>query len=183
MIECTSEQLQECVELYHNSDSAIEGVYSMLKVLGLGADEVTGEEWHDFMERIYAAAKVPSACIKAPEPHNDCCCANIIHDDTTCTCACSCHEKASTLPPNVQRMYELATSMADTYARKNADYGDSFHTSVTKYGLIAALTRMSDKWNRLENLILHGNGQVNESITDTLIDLAAYALMTVMEIE
>ena len=73
--------------------------------------------------------------------------------------------------------------MADTYARKNSDYGDSFHTSVQKYGLIAALTRMSDKWNRLENLMLHGNGQVNESVTDTLIDLAAYALMTVMEIE
>jgi hypothetical protein len=42
---------------------------------------------------------------------------------------------------------------------------------------------MSDKWNRLENLMLHGQGKVNESITDTLIDLAAYALMTVMEIE
>jgi hypothetical protein len=73
--------------------------------------------------------------------------------------------------------------MADTYARKNADYGDSFHTSVQKYGLISALTRMSDKWNRLENLMLHGQGKVNERITDTLIDLAAYALMTVMEIE
>ena len=173
MINYTPEQLKKCAEIYNDSESAIGGVYDMLKVLELKSDEITGEEWHDFMQHVYDAANKPVTVIEASEPHND----------ATCTCTCSCHEKVSTLPPNVQRMYELATSMADTYARKNADYGDSFHTSVTKYGLIAALTRMSDKWNRLENLMLHGNGQVNESITDTLIDLAAYALMTVMEIE
>ena len=182
MIECTPEQFAKCVEIYQDSDSALECAYRLLHVLGLSGDQVIGEEWHDFMEKICAAVKSSDASIKAPEPHQ-CCCTGTIHDDSTCACAYSCHEKTSTLPPNVQRMYELATSMADTYARKNADYGDSFHTSVQKYGLIAALTRMSDKWNRLENLMLHGNGQVNESITDTLIDLAAYALMTVMEIE
>ena len=183
MINYTPEQLKKCAEIYNDSESAISGVYDMLKILGLKADEIIGEEWHDFMQHVYDAANKPDASIKDSEPHHHCCCANTIHDDATCTCTCSCHEKASTLPPNVQRMYELATSMADTYARKNADYGDSFHTSVQKYGLIAALTRMSDKWNRLENLMLHGNEQVNESVTDTLVDLAAYALMTVMEIE
>ena len=88
----------------------------------------------------------------------------------------------------VARMQELATQIADTYRRKNADYGDSFGISVRKYGIIAALTRMSDKWNRLENLILNrekGNvGYVaDESVLDTLLDMATYCLMTVMEIE
>ena len=171
MITCTPEQFAQCVEVYKNGDSVIDSTYTMLKILELQASDITGEEWCDFMNSIYKATDSSCACIQASEPHHECCCAD------------KCNPKASTLPPNVQRMYELATSMADTYARKNADYGDSFHTSVQKYGLIAALTRMSDKWNRLENLMLHGNGQVNESITDTLIDLAAYALMTVMEIE
>ena len=89
---------------------------------------------------------------------------------------------------NVTRMKQLATQIADTYRRKNADYGDSFGISVRKYGIIAALTRMSDKWNRLENLILNrekGNvGYVaDESVLDTLLDMATYCLMTVMEIE
>ena len=86
------------------------------------------------------------------------------------------------------RMQELATQIADTYRRKNADYGDSFGISVRKYGIIAALTRMSDKWNRLENLILNmdKNSVPNvsdESVLDTLLDMATYALMTYMEIE
>ena len=88
----------------------------------------------------------------------------------------------------VARMQELATQIADTYRRKNADYGDSFGISVRKYGIIAALTRMSDKWNRLENLILNrekGNDNLvaDESVLDTLLDMATYCLMTIMEIE
>lgn len=49
--------------------------------------------------------------------------------------------------------------------------------------MIAALTRMSDKWNRLENLMLHGDPSVcGEGVTDTLLDLANYCLMTVIAI-
>lgn len=87
----------------------------------------------------------------------------------------------------VTRMQQLASQIAETYRRKNADYGDSFGISVRKYGIIAALTRMSDKWNRLENLILHREKQTtlvaDESVLDTLLDLATYCMMTVMEIE
>lgn len=86
------------------------------------------------------------------------------------------------------RIQELANQLAETYRRKNADYGDSFGISVRKYGIIAALTRMSDKWNRLENLILNMNKNSvpnvsDESVLDTLLDLATYCMMTIMEIE
>lgn len=79
----------------------------------------------------------------------------------------------------------ICDSMKETYRRKNADYGDSFSKSIDKYGLIAALTRMSDKWNRLENLILNGgNNQVaDEKLEDTLLDLANYAIMLKMYLE
>ena len=85
----------------------------------------------------------------------------------------------------VERFRILTERLADTYRRKNADYGDSFGRSVQRYGIIAALTRMSDKWNRLENLILNGGESLvgDESVLDTLMDLAAYALMTFIEVE
>lgn len=87
-------------------------------------------------------------------------------------------------PRNVVLFKQLASSIAELYARKNADYGDSFSKSVEKYGIIAALTRMSDKWNRLENLILNKReGLVgDERIEDTLLDLASYCLMTVISL-
>ena len=85
-------------------------------------------------------------------------------------------------PDNVQRFRRISQDLANLYALKNEDYGDSFGRSVEKYGLISALTRISDKFNRLESLILvHGNAKVSdESLDDTLKDLAAYCIMTLV---
>lgn len=79
----------------------------------------------------------------------------------------------------------IAKRITDTYHDKNKDYGNSFGNSVRKYGLISALTRISDKFNRAENLILkRGVCFVkDESLKDTLGDLAAYCIMTIIEIE
>ena len=83
---------------------------------------------------------------------------------------------------NVIKM--LLNDMAETFAVKNKKYGNSFEVSLDKYGLIAALTRMSDKFNRAENLILNNdNGTEDESILDTLLDLANYCVMTVAYLE
>lgn len=80
------------------------------------------------------------------------------------------------------RFKAITDEMADTYDRKNHDYGNSFDQSLDKYGLVAALVRMGDKLNRLDSLKDKG-GKVNESITDTLTDLANYAIMTRMWLE
>lgn len=70
------------------------------------------------------------------------------------------------------------------HENKNADYGDSFAKSVEKYGLISALTRISDKFNRAEQLILGNEAKVkDEKLRDTLIDLASYAIMTIVELD
>ena len=67
-----------------------------------------------------------------------------------------------------------------TYIRKNSDYGDSFSESMDEYGLTSALIRMGDKMSRLKSLSKHtGSAQVlDESLQDTLLDLANYAIMT-----
>lgn len=79
---------------------------------------------------------------------------------------------------------ELCEKLNQTYEKKNQDYGDSFGKSFSKRGITAAMVRMEDKWNRLDNLTLHPeNIRVkDESIEDTLLDLANYCLMTYIEL-
>lgn len=86
------------------------------------------------------------------------------------------------------RALQMSTIMQDelnTFVIKNKKYGNSFDKSVEKYGLISALTRMSDKWNRLETLILNreNGADTDESLTDILKDLANYCNLTVMYME
>jgi len=70
------------------------------------------------------------------------------------------------------------------YERKNHDYGDSFHETFIEEGMAMARIRLSDKLNRFKALSRNGNQQVaDESLRDTLLDLANYAIMTVMEME
>ena len=78
----------------------------------------------------------------------------------------------------------LANELHSTWKQKNKAYGNSFGKSVEKYGLTSALTRMSDKWNRIENLIMKADVNVgDEPLRDSLMDLANYCLMTVMCID
>lgn len=85
----------------------------------------------------------------------------------------------------VLRHSELCEELADTYRNKNHDYGDSFGKSFEKYGITAAMVRMEDKWNRLNNLVLDTENVYvkDESINDTLLDLANYCLMMYMELK
>lgn len=70
--------------------------------------------------------------------------------------------------------------MIDTYKRKNSDYGNSFDKSLDKFGLIASVVRLNDKFNRIEQLIQNKEQQVkDESIRDTFMDMANYCAMTV----
>lgn len=86
--------------------------------------------------------------------------------------------------PKTAKFQILQEEELEMYKLKNDKYGDSFGISVQKYGLISALTRMSDKWNRIENLILnHDSGTDDESLIDSLKDLSNYANMTIIELE
>jgi hypothetical protein len=94
----------------------------------------------------------------------------------------------------VESFKSITSKMAETYEKKNHDYGDSFDKSLDKFGLIASVVRMGDKMNRIESLINKSiqnpaypsvsvkdvNLVKDESIKDTLLDLANYAIMTVM---
>ena len=76
---------------------------------------------------------------------------------------------------------KAAAELGDLLARKNRDYGSSFTQQYEKYGLMSALIRMDDKMRRLETLQGGQQAKVDESISDTLLDLAGYALLAYLE--
>lgn len=75
---------------------------------------------------------------------------------------------------------EICKSMIETYVKKNADYGNSFDKSLDKFGIVAATVRIGDKMNRIESLTTKKAQVTDESIRDTLMDMANYCVMTVM---
>lgn len=76
--------------------------------------------------------------------------------------------------------WEICRELNETYKAKNADYGDSFALVRKKYPN-AILIRLNDKLNRLETLMSGGKQHVDESIDDTLLDLANYCIMELVE--
>lgn len=81
----------------------------------------------------------------------------------------------------LRKVLQLMDKNFGIMKEKNEKYGNSFIESIEKYGAIAALTRMGDKFKRLETLILNeDNGEdTDESLTDTALDLANYLYMLV----
>jgi hypothetical protein len=87
-------------------------------------------------------------------------------------------------PDNVKTHRDICTYLNELYARKNHDYGDSFHKTYLEEGMAMARIRLTDKLERFKKLTREGGRAVkDESIRDTLIDLANYAIMTVMEMD
>lgn len=79
---------------------------------------------------------------------------------------------------------EICEYLNNLYERKNHDYGDSFHQTFVEEGMAMARIRLGDKFSRFKTLTLKGSQQVqDESVRDTLLDLANYAIMTVMEMD
>lgn len=82
-----------------------------------------------------------------------------------------------------KRFKEITEEMNALYQKKNADYGDSFHQAWKKFGRTVGLVYMDAKMNRITQLLAHPEAQQvhSEKIEDTLIDLANYAVLTIME--
>ncbi|QOR58330.1 hypothetical protein [uncultured phage cr106_1] len=88
-------------------------------------------------------------------------------------------ENSSTIP--AKRFKRITGEMLRTFIKKNQDYGDSFFISCNEEGLAASRIRIGDKWLRFKKLSKGGEAMVkDESIRDTLLDMANYAIMTVM---
>lgn len=90
------------------------------------------------------------------------------------------HINMETTNTNIKKFNEIVCKMADTYEKKNTDYGDSFGQTCDEFGIIAAIVRMNDKMNRIKQLSKKNALVTDENIKDTLLDLANYAVMTLI---
>lgn len=77
---------------------------------------------------------------------------------------------------------DILTEMHELYMRKNADYGDSFAQLRKRYPNFVCM-RLFDKLNRLDTLIQPGYEAkvTDEKLEDTLMDIANYAVMEILE--
>lgn len=85
----------------------------------------------------------------------------------------------------IQMHENICKKLNETYKNKNHDYGDSFGETFNKLGIVSAVTRISDKYNRLVSLCMLPEEErkvKDESITDTLLDMANYCIMTMIEL-
>lgn len=85
----------------------------------------------------------------------------------------------------VEQHLDICKELNNTYEKKNHDYGNSFGNTFEKLGIISAVTRITDKYNRLVSLStlpLSERQVKDESISDTLLDMANYCIMTEMEL-
>lgn len=87
---------------------------------------------------------------------------------------------------NFEKHKQICEKLNEIYQAKNRDYGNSFGEMYKKLGIISAITRIGDKYNRLVSLCTKPESErqvKDETIKDTLMDLANYAIMTIIELE
>jgi hypothetical protein len=68
-------------------------------------------------------------------------------------------------------------SLAQILIQKNHDYGNSVEEQYEEYGLMSLNLRLEDKLRRLKNLSKKEQAVKEESVADTLLDSAGYALL------
>lgn len=79
---------------------------------------------------------------------------------------------------------KLCKELNKIYESKNHDYGDSFSKVRKELGNTAILVRIYDKVERLKTLLMGAEQKVtDEKVEDTLMDLANYCLMELIERE
>jgi len=76
---------------------------------------------------------------------------------------------------------EIVLELNELYRNKNNDYGDSFKRTRDKHPN-TALIHLNEKLDRLETLLSGQEQKVkDETINDTLLDLANYAILELLE--
>lgn len=83
----------------------------------------------------------------------------------------------------VEQFKALTSEMIATYSRKNRDYGNSFSRMCREYGHSYPIIHLDEKLARIKSILLTGDNAVkDETAIDSLLDLACYSIMTIMEL-
>lgn len=72
---------------------------------------------------------------------------------------------------------EIVEGMMNTCIMKNNDYGSSVEDTYNKFGNVSYLVRITDKYNRVLSLLDKDAEVKDESIDDTILDMANYCCL------
>lgn len=78
---------------------------------------------------------------------------------------------------------DITNGMYDTFKAKNHDYGNSFGELFEECGMTYAYGHMAEKLRRVKSLMSDEARVKGESMRDSLLDLANYAILTIMELD
>lgn len=78
---------------------------------------------------------------------------------------------------------DIINGMYGTFKVKNHDYGNSFSELFAECGMTYAYGHLSEKLKRVKSLMSDEAKVKGESIRDSLLDLANYAILTIMELD
>ena len=84
---------------------------------------------------------------------------------------------------DADRFKEITDKMFETFKAKNHDYGSSFSNLFKECGMTYAYGHMAEKLERVKSLMKDEAKVKGERMKDSMLDLANYAILTVMEIE
>ena len=91
--------------------------------------------------------------------------------------------KADTNKEDADLFKEITDKMFETFKAKNHDYGSSFSNLFNECGMTYAYGHMAEKLERVKSL-MKDEAKVNgEGMKDSLLDLANYAILTIMELD
>lgn len=86
--------------------------------------------------------------------------------------------------PKIRQHFYICNELSNIFKKKNNDYGDSFHKTYEEFGPVSLAIRLQDKVSRLAALTTSKEQMVkDESIRDTLLDIANYAILGIMELD
>ena len=78
---------------------------------------------------------------------------------------------------------EITDEMYKIYKMTNEDYGSSVSDTYKDFGIVSFLVRIQDKVNRLKTLTKKESLVKDEKIEDTLLDLANYSILALIELK
>ena len=73
--------------------------------------------------------------------------------------------------------------MFETFKAKNHDYGNSFAKLFKECGMTYAYGHLAEKLERVKSLMKDEAKVKDEGMKDSLLDLANYAILTIMELD
>lgn len=72
---------------------------------------------------------------------------------------------------------QVCDELLKTFLKKHKDYGKG---NILDMGELGIAFRISEKFNRIKHLLMSGNQPNHESVEDSWIDIAVYAVIAVL---